>query len=278
MHKPWIIKANGEKAWFNRTKLFKTCRRTGTSPQACDLAINQVERVLRDGMHTKEILKIMLASLEKNAPYHAPKYDLKGAIMRLGPAGFHFEKLTAELLQKYGYSTTTNAELQGNCVKQEIDIIAIKNKKCHMIECKFHQQSGIYTGLKETMYTWARFEDLVDGYKKGTCDKFHVPWLISNTKFSEASMQYGNCRGVKLTGWQYPTGESYLELLEQKNLFPITSMKLTSNILSSFARGNIMFLRDLCELPESDVVKRTNLSRNQIIKYKDIATKILNSS
>jgi len=277
MRKVWIIKANGEKAWFNKQKLFRTCRRTGASPQACNESIKKVERIIRDGMHTKEILKIMMAGLARNAPYHAPKYDLKGAIMRLGPAGFHFEKLTAELLQKYGYTTTTNAELKGCCVSQEIDIIAIKNRKCHMIECKFHQQSGIYTGLKETMYTWARFEDLVEGYKQGTCDKFHVPWLISNTKFSNAATQYGSCRGVKLTGWHYPSGESYQEMLQEKNLFPITSIKLNKHTLSSFSRGNIMFLRDLCDLPESDIAKRTKLSRHQIIKCKELATKILNT-
>jgi len=278
MRKIWIVKANGQKAWFNKKKLFKTCRRTGASPEACNSTINKVERVIKDGMHTRDILKLMMDGLKRHAPYHAPKYDLKGAIMRLGPAGFHFEKLTAELLQKYGYTTTTNAELQGRCVKQEIDIIAIKNRKCYMIECKFHQQSGIYTGLKETMYTWARFEDLVEGYKQGTCDKFHVPWLISNTKFSNAATQYGSCRGVKLTGWTYPPRESYQEMLQEKNLFPITSLRINSHILGSFAKGNIMFLRDLCDLPEMDISKRTNLSRNQILKYKELATKILSSS
>ncbi|MFQ5620279.1 MAG: hypothetical protein ACE5FT_00375 [Candidatus Nanoarchaeia archaeon] len=277
MRRVWIIKANGEKAWYNRRKLFKTCRRSGASTKACNAAIEKVERVLKDGMRTKDILKIMMGGLEKHAPYHAPRYDLKGAIMRLGPAGFHFEKLTAELLQKYGYSTTTNAELQGKCVKQEVDIIAIKNKKCHMIECKFHHQSGIYTGLKETMYTWARFEDLVDGYKTGTCDKFHVPWLISNTKFSNAAMQYGPCKGVKITGWQHPAGESYQDLLEKKDLYPITSIKITRQALASFAKGNIMFLRDLCELSENEVMKRTKLGRHQLNKYRDLAGKILNT-
>ena len=277
MSRFWIIKANGERAWYNRKKIYRTCRRTGASAEACDAAIDKVERILRDGMTTRQILDAVVSQLEKSAPYQAPKYDLKGAIMRLGPAGFHFEVITAELLQKYGYSTTTNAMLQGGCVQHEIDIIAIKDKKCSMIECKFHQSSGIYTGIKETMYTWARFMDLNNGYKKGTCDKFHQPWLISNTKFSDDATKYANCQGVKLTGWNYPEDASYQRLLEDLKLYPITSLKLNTHTLSSFARGRIMFLRDLCDIPTQEVAKRTKLNRNEIEKLKDIAHKIIES-
>jgi len=275
MRKIWIIKANGERAWYNRQKIYKSCRRTGAPTAACGRALDKVERILRDGMTTKQILSAVLKELETRAPYHAPKYDLKGAIMRLGPAGFHFETITAELLQKYGYSTTTNAELKGGCVTQEVDIIAIKKGKTHMIECKFHHAPGIYTGLKDTMYTWARFMDLNKGHQQGTCDKFHTAWLISNTKFSNDARTYANCQGVKITGWNYPKGESYQELLENKKLYPITSIKMDRPTLASFAKAKIMFLRDLCEESNSNLINLTKLPKKRIQKYKDIAHKII---
>lgn len=275
MRKVWIIKADGSRAWYNKAHLMKTCRRSGASHKACKEAIRKVERVLRDGMHTKDILKAMLAELNKEAPYHAPRYDLKGAIMRLGPAGFHFEKLTAELLNHLGYATQTNPTLQGGCVKHEVDVIAIKNKKTYMVECKFHRAGGVFTGLKSTMYTWARWEDLNQGYKKGTCDKLHQPWLITNTKFSHASKEYANCKNVKLTGWNYPEQESYVELLEKNNLYPITSIKMNTKTLAKFSKGNVMFLRDLCELPEGEISRRTGLSKQVIDKTRNLAQKIL---
>ena len=277
MRRVWIVKADGSRAWYNRAHLMKTCRRSGASHKACKEAINKVERVLRDGMHTKDILKAMLAELQQEAPYHAPKYDLKGAIMRLGPAGFHFEKLTGELLQHLGYATQTNPKLTGGCVTHEVDVVAIKNKKCYMVECKFHRSSGVYTGLKETMYTWARLEDLSQGYKNGTCDKFHQAWLITNTKFSDQSIKYANCKDVKLTGWNYPKGESYVNLLEDNNLYPITTLQMNRKTLSAFSRGNIMFLRDLIDLPDREILSRTGLSRQQLEKHRQLAHKILHS-
>ncbi len=273
MRTVWVLKASGERVPYNRKKLLKSCKRSGASTSACKEAIDKVERVLRDGMSTQEILKTVLGSLNKVSPAYASRYDLKGAIMRLGPAGFHFEKLTAELLTKHGYTTETNLQLRGKCVTHEIDILARKNNIFSLIECKFHQSPGIYTGLKETMYTWARLFDINEGAKSGKIEK---AWLVSNTKFSDAAIEYATCRGVELTGWSYPKGMSYQDLLEEKELFPITAIKMDEPSLSAFAREGLMFVRDLVENPEESLSQRTGLSRNKIARYVELANRVLN--
>ena len=62
--------------------------------------------------------------------------------------------------------------LRGHCVSHEIDIVASKQEKQYMIECKYHNMPGIYTCLKEVLYTYARFLDLVEGSQNKTCQKF----------------------------------------------------------------------------------------------------------
>jgi len=51
--------------------------------------------------------------------------------------------------------------IKGKCVNQEIDVVAENPSGRYMIECKFHNVP-IYTGLKEVMYTYARFLDVKD--------------------------------------------------------------------------------------------------------------------
>ena len=58
--------------------------------------------------------------------------------------------------------------MKGKCASHEIDVIADKGDSLrYMIECKYHNSQGIYTGLKEALYTHARFLDLNNGYKLG---------------------------------------------------------------------------------------------------------------
>lgn len=69
---------------------------------------------------------------ERNEQALAIRYDLKRALMELGPSGYPFEKLISDLLRKFGYRTKTNLTLQGKCVSHEIDVIAEKDgKKIH---------------------------------------------------------------------------------------------------------------------------------------------------
>jgi len=104
MPKPiYVTKVSGEREIFSREKLKRTCLRAGASKSLAEKIVKQVQKKIYDGISTKKILKLTLVLLEKQKPHIAAKYDLKGAIMRLGPAGYAFEKLMAEILSEYGY-------------------------------------------------------------------------------------------------------------------------------------------------------------------------------
>lgn len=260
----FVRKASGEKEQFNPEKILKTCIRAGASEEIADKIIKEVEKRAFDGIRTKKILQMTIELLDKYSPRIAAKYDLKGAIMRLGPAGFAFEKLVAELLREYGYKTSVHQIIQGLCVKHEIDVVA-ENKKRFMIECKYHNSPGIYTGIKDVLYTYARFLDLQDGSKKGVCKNFDQPWLASNTKFSSESMLYANCKNIHLIGWKNPKGKSLKDLLEKKKLYPITVLRKLDRVSQiKLSEVGLMFCRDLIKKDISELMEMTKINKKQL--------------
>ena len=161
--KMYVLKASGEKEEFDAGKVRKTCLRSGASKELADKTAREVEERAYDGITTREILSLTLKLLEEE-PETATRYDLKRAIMSLGPTGFPLEKFIAEVLQNYGYKTKVGKIIRGRCVNHEVDVVAEKDGKRYLVECKYHNASGIYTDLKVALYTHARFLDLGDSF------------------------------------------------------------------------------------------------------------------
>lgn len=271
----WVVKASGETEKFNPQKIKRTCIRAGASEELADKIVREVAKKSYDGISTKEILNIALKLLNKEKPQIAARYDLKGAMFRLGPAGFVFEHFIGELLKEYGYQTKVHNILRGHCVSHEIDVIASKDGKNFMIECKYHNMLGIYTGVREALYTYARFLDLQEGSKRGLCQEFEQPWLICNTKFSEDSIQYANCIGVRLTGWSYPEDSNLKTLIEEKKLYPITMiMGLDADSLDKLASCSFILAIDLLRIPLGELNNITKISLKKLKTFADEAKKI----
>ncbi len=271
----WVVKASGETEKFNPQKIKRTCIRAGASEELADKIVREVAKKSYDGISTKEILNIALKLLNKEKPQIAARYDLKGAMFRLGPAGFVFEHFIGELLKEYGYQTKVHNILRGHCVSHEIDVIASKDGKNFMIECKYHNMLGIYTGVREALYTYARFLDLQEGSKRGLCQEFEQPWLICNTKFSEDSIQYANCIGVRLTGWSYPEDSNLKTLIEEKKLYPITMiMSLDADSLDKLASCSFILAIDLLRIPLGELSNITKISLKKLKMFADEAKKI----
>jgi len=256
----WVIKASGETEEFDLNKIKRTCLKAGASQSLADKIAREVEKKSYNGISTKEILHITLTLLGKQKPFIAARYDLKGAIFRLGPAGFAFEHLIAEILKEYGFKTKTDSMINGFCVQHEIDVIATKKNKNYMIECKYHNLPGIYTGLRESLYTYARFLDLKSGSKRGLCQKFEQPWLVCNTRFSNDAIQYSECIGLKLLGWDYPKVESLRDMIEKKRLYPITMLrKLDRESQEKLAIAGLVLINDLVQLSIKELNKITKI-------------------
>jgi len=256
----FVVKASGRKEKFDPEKIRRTCMRAGASKELTNKIIKEVENKIYDGITTREILRMVLDLLHKKEPYVASRYDLKGAIFRLGPAGFVFEHLVSGILRFYGYKTKLNSVIKGACVYHEIDVIATKGNKNYMIECKYHNEPGIYTGLREALYTYARFLDLEDGYKKKLCSKFNQPWLVCNTKFSDDTIQYAKCKKIKLIGWNYPENQGLEGMLERKRLYPITMLRvIDKDSLEKLSNANMVLVRNLLKYNINELNKITGI-------------------
>ena len=81
-------------------------------------------------MTSKDIYKKILRAIseEKGLKALHQRYQLKEAIMRMGPAGFAFENYIASILEYYDYQTTNiRSKIPGKCATHEIDLIGSKN-------------------------------------------------------------------------------------------------------------------------------------------------------
>lgn len=272
----WVTKASGEKEKFDARKIRRTCLRAGASEELAGKISKEVERKSYEGISTREVLRITLSLLKKRKPEVAARYDLKGAIFRLGPTGFIFEQYVGEIFKEYGYGTKVHSIIRGACVPQEIDVIVTKDEDNFMIECKYHNIPGIYTGLKEALYTYARFLDLQDAFKAGFGRNFTQPWLVCNTKFSDDAIQYANCKGMRMIGWSYPKDGSLEQLIEAKKLYPVTMLgSLDTDSLDKLASSNFVLLLDLIRNPIKDLNSETKIPIKKLKVFSEEASRIL---
>jgi len=271
----WVVKASGETEKFDPKKIKRTCLRAGASEELANKIVKEVKKRSYDGISTKEILHITLRLLNKEKPHIAARYDLKGAMFRLGPAGFIFEHFVGEILREYGYKTKVHSILKGYCVPHEIDVVATKKDKTYMIECKYHNLPGIYTGLREILYTYARFLDLSDGARQKLCQKFSQAWLVCNTKFSEDAIQYAMCKGIRLIGWNYPEENSLKMLIEKKKLYPITMIRiLDADSLDKMSSSDFVLAIDLLRNSLKELNKTTKISLKKLRKFAEEAKRV----
>jgi hypothetical protein len=272
-----VLNAQGLREPFDKSKVFRTAIRAGAGQEVAQRVADEVASRTRDGMRTREILKLALKLLSKMAePQVAARYDLKGAIMRLGPAGFGFETFFSEVLRDAGYSTKLRQVLQGKCLPHEIDIVAVSpDGFTFMVECKYRNYAGEYIKVKDALYTYARFLDLCEGSGNGTCQGFNGIWLATNTKFSAEVRQYAACKGIRLTSWRHPEGESLSELVERKRLYPITVMKSVDAFAQKrLSAAEIMLCRDIARMGEAELRGATGLPKRKAAQISEEARTI----
>ncbi len=261
-----IIKASGEKENFSQRKLYITIREAGASKRLINETISIVKSKLKANITTEEILNIALKNLKKE-PGVAERYNLKRAMMELGPTGFPFEDYIAEVLRNYGYKATTDQSLKGRVIYQEVDIVAEKEKK-FMIECKYHNEPGTDTRLQPAMYTYARFLDLSQ-------HKFDQPWLITNTKCTVDALGYARGVDLKITSWNFPKDESLIKLISKKNLYPVTILFLDRETKEKLLTNKIVLLKTLAEKELKELYKKTNIPIKDLEKIQSKAKEIL---
>lgn len=265
------MKADGTKVSFNQNKIITTCMRAGASKKLAKRVLKKIRGQIYHGIGSGDIYKRVLEALDSEEKGYVIKhrYKLKESIMKLGPAGFTFEKYIANLIGHYGFKVVSiGAKIAGKCVNHEIDIIAISDSnERFMIECKYHHMRGMYTGLKVVLYTHARFLD--------TNDVFQKEALICNTKLSKDARKYAKCVGQKIYSWRYPPNMGLEKIIEQKGLYPITILNLKSWELTSFSKTNVLIAKDLLKYHPSDLSKKTGISIKRLTNLQNLVAEII---
>lgn len=272
-----VVKATGEREVFMPQKLRNSLGKAGASEQAIEKIVNHIETELKEGASTKEIYHHAFELLKREeAPLAAAKYSLKRAVMELGPTGFPFEKFVAEIFRTKGFETTTDYIAKGQCADHEIDIVAWNENKLIMVEAKFHNEIGLKSDLKVALYVKARWDDLLtQEFNFGHQRKLDEGWLVTNTKFSEAAIQYAKCRNMKLVGWNYPQNGSLMDLIEDAGLHPITCL---TSITPADERALMALGIVLCKqaLDNQDIVAQAIPDKSKISKMMEEISLISN--
>ncbi|MGJ8744288.1 ATP cone domain-containing protein [Polaribacter sp.] len=243
-----IIKYSGEKVKFSIPKLYASLKKTGAEEAVIHQIIDKVRDELYQGISTKEIYNRAFALLKKNESHFASKYKLKKAIYELGPTGFPFERFVAAILQHSGYSVQVGKILNGKCVKHEIDVLATKNNETTIVECKFHGEQGLNCNVKVPLYINSRYLDVKEHWNKNTKIESTLTegWVVTNTRFTEDAIKYGNCCGLHLLSWNYPKENGLKDKIDYLGLYPITvSTLLTKREKQFLLNRTVVLCKDL---------------------------------
>ncbi|MDF1696970.1 MAG: restriction endonuclease [Saprospiraceae bacterium] len=279
MKKVNIIKANGETAIFDVEKLIASLKKAGASDNVALNISDQIEQLLYENISTKEIYKTAFSKLKKIARPIAARYKLKKAIMQLGPSGFPFEKYIAEILKHQGYEVEVGQIVIGHCVQHEIDVIAQKGNQHFMVECKFHSDSTRYCNVKIPLYIQSRFLDVEKKWKlkPGHGKKFHQGWIATNTRFTSDAMQYGNCMGLYLLGWNHPQNGSLKERIDMSGLHPLTCLTtLSRQEKQKLLNKMVVLCKDLNS--DKSLLQSIGMSESRIKKVMDESKALCESS
>jgi hypothetical protein len=246
----YVVKEDGEKELFSDEKVANALRRAGLSPPEVKEALSSLRPKLYNGITTKKIYALTYNMLEEMKPEVSHVYNLKRALMEIGPEGYDFEDFMSKLLALQGYSTEVRQIINGRCVSHETDVIAIKGRKAYMVECKFHNQPGAKCRIQTVLYVYARYLDLVEGAKLGRCREFTKPWLITNTKFSEDVIAYAECMDIPLLGWRYPFRDSLEAMIDRTKCYPVSVLRMSNEMLRRLLSKKIITVSDIPESPD----------------------------
>lgn len=230
--KLFVAKSTGLKDEYDPEKLRISLLRSGANKDVVKDIVSQINEMVYDDIPTHQIFKKAYSLLKRRSRISASKYGLKKAVLELGPTGYPFELLVAQLLKAEGFDVKVGETVKGHCVSHEIDVLASKEKVNYLVECKYHNEPSRFSNVKIPLYIQSRFEDIDKHWRhlNGNSEVYRQGWIYTNTRFSEDALAYGNCMGLKLISWKYPKKGNLEDRIRLNGLFPVTCLnELTVN-------------------------------------------------
>lgn len=248
-----VTKANGESVPYDEMQLRRSLQRAGASADVSARIASEVRPLLHKGITTRELYGMAFRLLHRHSHHMAARYRLKRAILDLGPSGFPFERFVARILEHDGYRTEVGVILQGRCVQHEVDVVAERGDQHFLVECKYHNTPGRVCDVKVPLYIRSRFVDIVERRQAepGNGHTFHQGWLVTNTRFTGDALQYGECAGLRMIGWDQPEKGSLKHRIDRSGLYPLTCLSTLTQVEKErlLARG-LVLAADVRKEPE----------------------------
>lgn len=273
-----IVKASGDRVPLDPRKLERSVRRVGAAKSLARDVAADVLREVRDGMTTRQIHTLVLRHLQKRRERGTfVRYSLKEAMRRLGPAGYDFEHFVAAVYRAQGYDTYLPELLHGMDIEQEVDVVARQGAETVMIEAKYRSAAGIYVHLKDVMATWARFLDLQEAHRAGkNATQLTAAWIVCNTKVTADGIAFGEGKGMRIVGWEYPKDAGLEQLIIAQHLYPVTVLRtVTPPMRSAFAQAGLIVCHDLAGRTTRELARATGLSEAQLASVQHEADAVL---
>ena len=250
--KTLITKASGEQEPFSPEKLKNSLKRVGAGKDAAASITDEITNWLEEGVSTKKIYRHAFRLLKKHKSSTAARYKLKKAIMEMGPTGYPFEHFVSQLIKHYGYDTEVGQEIEGQCVKHEVDVVATGNGRQIFVECKFYNSQGKQANVRVPLYIRSRVDDIIK--KRESLPEFarlkFQGWIVTNTRFTTDAIAYGKCAGLHLVSWDYPAGHSLRDMIEKEQFFPVTALtSVNKQQKQVLLDEGIVLCRQICSEP-----------------------------
>lgn len=247
-----VKKFSGELVPYNEASLKGSLLKSGANRQQVEEVLECLKGKLYDQISTRELYEKAFEELKNIKNSFAARYSLKKALRDLGPEGFYFEKWVTKLFQTQGYDAISGQTLQGEAVTHEIDVIAYKNDKMFLCECKFRNDIDAKISVTTPMYFLSRFNDLKN-LKFNYFSKEMSPtegYLITNAYMTSDSIAFANKYDIKLISWDYPENRSIKRLVDEFTFYPITCLTtLTADETKILLSKNCILVKEIITNP-----------------------------
>ncbi len=248
-----LRKDNGEETVFDRDRFKTSLMKSGAPEYQVDRVQEEILGKMYEGMTTRQLYQWAHELLRNYSNAYAARYSLKKALMELGPAGYYFEKWIAKFLEHMGYRTLHSKHIPGHAVTHEADVIAEKEGKLVWIECKFRNTGEARISVTTPMYVLSRVKDISNKKYRFWNEEmeFTSGMLVTNSYFTQDSIDFSKYYGLELLSWDYPAGRSLKNLIDLKGLYPITCLTtLNKDEMAVLLSRNIILVKELQEHPE----------------------------
>lgn len=273
----FVEKADGRKQAFSREKVIETCLRLGASRVDAEKIADEVESKIYEGIDTQKILRIIFRRAGKYRPATKHMQDLRRSLglMRSKP---DFEQYVQLLLREEGYEVAPNTIMKGKCTEHEADAIARKDGVTYFVEAKHHTDQHTPTDLDVGRIARAVLEDVTDAYSLGISElKIDRALIVCNTRLSEQTKRYAECRNIPHIGWGYPADRDIQRIISERKLYPVTMIKgLKTDVYEKLIAAGFLTLKQLVSSNIDEVSRKTGVREvmlRQIVNdSKDILT------